>query len=305
MAAGSGLDDPLSGLCLDEGDALPPAGPPAASPPAAQASSYDLRISPTKTVLQLAALIQERFGAMASEHNLLYCGQQLKSTSTLKEAGVVNGAHIFMTPRVHLRRQMSNELRQQFVEGQLNRDAELESFESKTYSTMLQWLKDSDAGCTDVQRIDDADSYDLGGLVLNKDVPEGETVMSIPMHCIITDSIAKQSAIGKLIEESGCNVSSNQSIVASFLLQEKRDESSYARKFTPLACCPCPNPHERHKQQNEEKEKKATNFPAGIGSLTSTCCVFPPSTTRCLSSTKKIFSTIYRVRASCRRFPNA
>jgi histone-lysine N-methyltransferase SETD3 len=62
-------------------------------------------------------------------------------------------------------------------------------------------------------------------------IAEGDVVLQIPARFLMTDELARASEIGRKIAASGVKLSTPHSVLASFLLQERRDPGSFWRPF--------------------------------------------------------------------------
>jgi len=91
--------------------------------------------------------------------------------------------------------------------------------ESDKFETMIKWMKDG--GCQFPMLYMKYYSEDYRGVHALTRVSEGQLILYVPLSHIMTSELAKASDIGKKLISSGCELRSEHSYLASYLLQEK------------------------------------------------------------------------------------
>eukprot|EP00457_Paulinella_chromatophora_P006238 gb/GEZN01006256.1/.p1 GENE.gb/GEZN01006256.1/~~gb/GEZN01006256.1/.p1 ORF type:complete len:517 (-),score=83.86 gb/GEZN01006256.1/:73-1623(-) len=104
--------------------------------------------------------------------------------------------------------------------------AEEKASETAKQEAMIKWLEDNGANISPLLQSTCSESTGLGFCAkANMDV--GDVIIQIPEQCIMTLVRAKQSPIGQRIADSQCDLISQQSVLASWILTQKKDPSSF------------------------------------------------------------------------------
>jgi histone-lysine N-methyltransferase SETD3 len=93
------------------------------------------------------------------------------------------------------------------------------------FEQMVTWLRDGGGQFPKLYLKYYSDDY-RGVHCLTK-VPEDDTILYVPFKYIMTSEVAKASAIGKSIISSNVDLRSKHSYLASYVLQEKKQEKSF------------------------------------------------------------------------------
>lgn len=119
-----------------------------------------------------------------------------------------------------------------FSSNQLSRKASirkcrqcLEPVVHDRIADLYRWLKHHGAALQNVQVQETGAEYRT--VFANNRVPKNEILLSVPRVCIMTTSDAKASAIGQAVISAKCQLAHNHSWLALYLLQEKRNNTSF------------------------------------------------------------------------------
>lgn len=93
------------------------------------------------------------------------------------------------------------------------------------FEAMVNWLRDGGGQFPKLYLKYYSDDY--RGVHCLAKVPEDDTILYVPFKYIMTSEVAKASAIGKSIISSNVDLRSKHSYLASYVLQEKKQESSF------------------------------------------------------------------------------
>lgn len=97
------------------------------------------------------------------------------------------------------------------------------------FSRLVKWMKDG--GCKFPKLYMKYYTEDYRGVHTLCHIPADDMVLYVPEKYIMTTEMAKDSAIGKAIRESGYDIRSAHSWLACYLCQEKHDENSFWKPY--------------------------------------------------------------------------
>lgn len=97
------------------------------------------------------------------------------------------------------------------------------------YEVLLKWLKDG--GSQYPNLLLKYYTVDYRGVHARRRLENDEIILEVPLPLIMTSEVARASEIGLKIEQSGCQLRSSHSWLASFLLQEKYRPDSFWRPY--------------------------------------------------------------------------
>eukprot|EP00808_Paulinella_micropora_P031627 g5082.t1 len=97
------------------------------------------------------------------------------------------------------------------------------------FDNLITWLKDGGAAFPNL--IMKFYTVDYRGVHARRRLEKDELILSVPLPLIITTEVAKESDIGQRIKNSGCQLYSDHSWLAAFLLQEKYNATSKWRPY--------------------------------------------------------------------------
>lgn len=101
--------------------------------------------------------------------------------------------------------------------------------ESDKFDNLITWLKDGGARFPNL--IMKYYTVDYRGVHARRRLQKDELILAVPLDMIITTEVAKESEIGQKIRRSGCQLFSDHSWLAAFLLQEKYKPDSKWRAY--------------------------------------------------------------------------
>lgn len=101
--------------------------------------------------------------------------------------------------------------------------------EADKYDVFLKWLKEGGAKFPNL--VLKYYTVDYRGIHARKRLDNDECILDVPFKMLMTSDVAKASEIGQKIRNSGCQVRSSHSWLASYLLQEKYRPDSYWRPY--------------------------------------------------------------------------